>query len=154
MTTPKVILVKPEDIPDIWIDVKPLLEEALAHSVGELHTSDILRMLLNEKEFLWIGIDNNELQSVLIAEPIKYPRKQILRIVIWTVSKDSEFNKWIPYLYLIEDLGRTLNCTHLEAWARKGLVRKLKWDHEYSVISKPIKPKQQRKRRRRSKQNG
>ena len=154
MTTPKVLIVKPENIPDIWPDVRPLLEEALEHSVGELHPSDILRMLLNEREFLWIGIDDNKIQSVLIAESIKYPRKQTLRIVIWTVSKESDFNKWIPYLYLIEDFGRTLNCTHLEAWARKGLVRKLKWDHEYSVISKTIKPKQPRKRRRRTKSNG
>ena len=154
MTTPKVLIVKPENIPDIWPDVSPLLEEALEHSVGELHPSDILRMLLNEREFLWIGIDDNKIQSILIAESIKYPRKQTLRIVIWTVSKESDFNKWIPYLYLIEDFGRTLNCTHLEAWARKGLVRKLKWDHEYSVISKAIKPKQPRKRRRRTKSNG
>ena len=109
---------------------------------------------MNEREYLWIGIDNGEIKSALVVEPVKYPRKNVLRILVWTVDRSSDFDLWYKHLHLIEDFGRKLGCTHLEAWARKGLVRKLKWDHEYSVISKPIKPKQPRKRRRRTKTNG
>ena len=154
MTTQEVILVKPELIPDIWPRVRSLIGEALDHTIGELHTSDILKMLLNEKELLWVGVEHAEINSVLVAEVVNYPRKRVLRIVVWTVDQESDFNTWIKHLHKIEDFARTAECSHLEAWARKGLTRKLNWEHEYAVISKPIKPKQQRKRRRRSKQNG
>jgi len=154
MTTREVLLVKPEFIPDIWFKVKPLIDQALDHSIGELHSSDIMKMLLNEEEFLWVGMEDGDIKSVLVSEIINYPRKRILRIIIWTVDQESDFDTWIKYLYKIEDFARTIECSHLEAWARKGLTRKLNWDHEYTVISKPIKPKQQRKRRRRTKSNG
>ena len=55
-------------------------------------------------------------------------------------------------MFKIAYFARNAECSHLEAWARKGLTRKLNWEHEYSVISKQIKPK--RKRRRRPKKNG
>ena len=154
MTTQEVILVKPELIPDIWPRVRSLIGEALDHTIGELHTSDILKMLLNEKELLWVGVEHAEINSVLVAEVVNYPRKRVLRIVVWTVDQESDFNTWIKHLHKIEDFARTAECSHLEAWARKGLTRKLNWEHEYAVISKPIKPKQQRKRRRRPKKHG
>ena len=154
MTTQQVVLVKSEDIPDIWYSLKPLFEEALDHSTGEILPADLLKQLLNEREYLWIGIDKGEIKSALVVEPVKYPRKNVLRILVWTVDRSSDFELWYKHLHLIEDFGRKLGCTHLEAWARKGLVRRLNWDHEYSVISKPIKPKQPRKRRRRTKTNG
>ena len=154
MTTQKVLLVEPEFVPDIWPRVRALIDEALDHTIAELHSSDILKMILNEREFLWVGVEDDVIKSALVAEVVNYPRKRILRIVVWTVDQDSDFNTWIRYLHIIEDFARTMKCSHLEAWARKGLTRKLNWEHEYSVISKPIKPKQQRKRRRRTKSNG
>lgn len=149
MTTQQVLLVKPEFVPEIWFTVGPLIDQALSHTIGELHSSDILKMILNEKEFLWVGIEDDEIKSALVAEIVNYPKKRILRVITWTVDEESDFKTWIKYLYLIEDFARTAECSHLEAWARKGLTRKLDWDHEYSVISKLIKPKQKRKRRRR-----
>ena len=35
--------------------------------------------------------------------------------------------------------GRGIGCNALEAWCRKGLARKLDWEHNYTVIVKPIK---------------
>jgi hypothetical protein len=154
MTTQQVALVKPEDIPDIWYSIKPLFEEALNHSAGECLPAHLLQDLLNEREFLWIGIDEGEIKSALVASPIKYPRRNTLRILTWTVDKSSDFDMWYKHLHLIEEFGRKLGCTHVEAWVRKGLVKKLNWEHEYSIISKPIKTKQPRKRRRRTKTNG
>ena len=52
MTTQQVVLVKSEDIPDIWYSLKPLFEEALDHSTGELLPADLLKQLLNEREYL------------------------------------------------------------------------------------------------------
>ena len=152
MTTQEVLLVKPEFVPDIWSRVRSLIDEALDHTIGELHSSDILKMILNEKEFLWVGVENDDIKSALVAEVVDYPRKRILRIVVWTVDQESDFDDWIKHLHIIEDFARTAGCSHLEAWARKGLTRKLNWEHEYSVISKQIKPK--RKRRRRPKKHG
>jgi len=154
MTTPEVILVKPEFAPDIWSRVRPLIEKALDHSRGELHSSDILRSILNEKDHLWVGLEDGDIKAALVTTIINYPRMRILRIVIWAVDQESDFDTWIKHLHKIEDFARSVECSHLEAWARKGLTRKLDWNHDYALISKSIKPKQQRKRRRRTKSNG
>ena len=154
MTTQKALLIKVEDVPDIWIKVKPLVDSALEHSRNELNSYDILKMILNEKGHLWIGVEDGDIKSALVTTIINYPRKRILRIVVWTVERESNSDIWLKYLYKIEDFARINECSHLEAWARKGFTRKLGWNHDYTLISKLIKPKQQRKRRRRPKKHG
>ena len=154
MTTQQALLVNTEDVPDIWFKVKPLVDSALEHSRDELNSYDILKMILNEKGHLWVGVEDKDIKSALVTTIINYPRKRILRIVVWAVERESDFDTWIKHLYKIEDFARINECSHLEAWARKGLTRKLDWNHDYTLISKLIKPKQQRKRRRRPKKHG
>lgn len=148
MTTQKALLVNPEFLPDIWFSVRPLIDKALEHSVGEITSYDILKFLLNGKEFLWVGVEDDEIKSILVAEIVNYPRKRILRIVACSVDNDSNFETWSKYLHLVEDFARTSNCSHLEAMVRKGFTRKLNWEHEYSYILKPIRAKRKRKRRK------
>ena len=47
-------LVQPNEIPYIWIEVKPLIEKALTHANGEMLTEDVLRLLLQNKEHLFL----------------------------------------------------------------------------------------------------
>ena len=67
MTTQEVILVKPEFVPDIWSRVRPLIEKALDHSRGELHSSDILRTILNKKDCLWVGLEDGDIKTALVT---------------------------------------------------------------------------------------
>ena len=158
MTTRQFFLIDPSKAPDIWHNIKPLIEKTLPYSEGEMTPSDSLRMIMNEEQQLWLGIDDGEIFLALITEIIRYPQKSTLRIINFSTQTEHGMDIWYDQmLETLNEFGLKVNCTNLEAWCRKGLARKLDWEHEYVVISKPIKPKeakQPRKRRRRSKTNG
>ncbi len=136
--TIKTELIHPNTIPYVWIEVKPLIEKALAHSDGEYSVEDILEYLLNREMSLWLGTKNNNIDYALVTEVKKLPRKKCLSIV--TISSKSGYGltPWLKSLPIIEEYALNCGCDYLEAWCRKGLARKLKWDNEYSVITKTI----------------
>ena len=153
MTT-HLLLVKPENVQDVWPQARPLIEKALAHDyLGSMTSTDALRLILNERQQLWIGIDTDIFLAIL-TEIVHYPQSKVLRIIAFSTVTGHDMDVWYHHINVLEEFALACECTALEAWARKGLAEKLKWEHEYAVISKPIKPKQQRKRRRRTKSNG
>jgi hypothetical protein len=153
MTT-QLLLVKTEDVQDVWPKARPLIEKALAYDyLGSMTSTDALRLILNERQQLWIGFDTDIFLAIL-TEVVHYPKNKVLRIIAFSTETGHDMNVWYHHLSVLEEFALTCECTALEAWARKGLAEKLKWEHEYAVISKSIKPKQQRKRRRRTKSNG
>ena len=131
-------LVQPNEIPYIWIEVKPLIEKALTHANGEMLPEDVLSLLLTNKEHLFIGFTNDEIQSALVGEIIIYPRKKVFRIITWSTKSGHDYEAWIDLFGTIEYFAKNKGCDSIEAWTRKGLARKLKWDNEYSVITKNI----------------
>ena len=157
MTT-QLLLVEPEDVQDVWPKAGPLIEKALAYDyLGSMTSTDALRLILNEHQQLWVGFDTDIFLAIL-TEVIHYPKNKVLRILAFSTETGHDMNVWYHHLSVLEEFALTCECTALEAWCRKGLAKKLKWEHEYAVISKFIKPKpkqqQQRKRRRRTKSNG
>ena len=131
-------LIEPSEIPYIWVDVKPLIDKALVHANGEMLTSDVLKLLLENKEHLFIGFDNDEILSALVGEIIHYPQKKVFRIITWSTKSGHDYEEWIDLFNTIEYFAKSKGCDSIEAWTRKGLARKLKWDNEYSVITKNI----------------
>ncbi len=155
MTTQQFTLVKPEDVPFIWHEVEPLIEKALKHNyLGSMTSVDALRLILNERQQLWIGVDKDGLFLTILTQVVPYPRHTVLRIITFATKTGHDMDIWYHHLSTLEQFGRDCDCKALEAWTRKGLAEKLNWEHEYAVITKEIKPKQQRKRRRRTKSNG
>ena len=136
--TNEALFVERKDIPYIWHEVVPLIEKALVYSEGAMFVSDVLGLLLDGTECLFIGKRDGKIYSALVGEIVCYPRKKIFRIVTWSTSSGHDMKEWIQLLYVIEDYARSQFCEELEAWTRKGLARKLKWDNEYSVITKKL----------------
>jgi len=152
MTT-QLLLVKIEDVQDVWPKARPLIEKALAYDyLGSMTSTDALRLILNGRQQLWIGVDTDIFLSIL-TEIVHYPKNKVLRIIAFSTVTGHDMDIWYHHLNILEEFALTCECTALEAWARKGLAEKLKWEHKYAVISKPIKPRQQRKRRRRPKKH-
>ena len=115
--TPNLFLVKPDDIEDLWLGVRPLVQKALKHAEGALTTTDV------------------------IVEVIKYPRHKICRIITAATESGHELDAWYPTMFKnVEKWALSQDCVAFEAWCRKGLARKLKWDHEHAVIYKVLKP--------------
>ena len=152
MTT-QLLLVKTENVQDVWPKARPLIEKALCYDyLGSMTSTDALRLILNERQQLWIGFDTDIFLAIL-TEVVHYPKNKVLRIIAFSTETGHDMNAWYHHLNTLEEFALACECTALEAWARKGLAEKLKWEHKYAVISKPIKPKQ-RKRRRRPKKHG
>ena len=87
---------------------------------------------------LFIGYDNDEILSALVGEIISYPQKKVFRIITWSTKSGHDYEAWIDLFDTIEYFAKSKGCDSIEAWTRKGLARKLKWDNEYSVITKNI----------------
>ncbi len=138
MSTPNLLLVNPKDVNLVWHEAKPLLDKALKYSEGELLSSDILKLIFEGKQALWVGINKKKLYCAAITEVIPYPQKRVLRIVTFSTKSGYQYDLWKDLIPILEDYGKHFKCSSMEAWARKGLARKLKWDHEYSVITKNI----------------
>ncbi len=133
-------LVNPDMVQDIWPVARPLVEKALAHSEGQMLSSDALRMILNNKQQLWVGFEQESIFTAVVTEVINYPRHKILRIITFATQTGYGMDHWYDTIVnTLSAYGRTLKCTALEAWCRKGLARKLDWEHNYTVIVKPIK---------------
>lgn len=137
----RVVMVAPEDIPYIWGDVVPLLNEALKHSEGELLSDDLLDHLDNEDLKMWIALQDGDVIACMVTEIIEYPRKKIVR-VITLAGRDMDL--WYDFLPLVEGYAIRNDCSALEAWTRKGMTRKLKdWKHSYDIITKDLKQRMQ-----------
>ena len=126
------------EVPRIWHEVKPLVEKALAHADGEQLPEDVLLKLLNERMILFTGIEGQDLAGICIAEIIFYPRKKVLQVTLAATKSGRDFELWNETFEVVEDFGRAMGCTSVSAWVRKGFVKKLKWKHKYSVVTKDL----------------
>jgi len=128
--------VDPKDIPHVWDEVKPLINKALSHANGEMDVSDVLTFLFEGSQILWIGIKNDTIFCAGTTEVVNYPKKKILRIITFASKTGHDYELWKDFADTLENFGTKIGCSSLEAWTRKGLAKKLKWDNEYSVITR------------------
>ena len=139
MTTPNLCLIPPKDLPYIWPDVKNLLDKSLSQQQYESSSKDILVNLMNGDQVLWVGIDKKKIFCAGVTEFCYNPQKKSLNIVAFASKSGHDYELWKDFIYTLEDFGAQYGCAFIEATVRKGLAKKLKWDHEYSVITKTIK---------------
>lgn len=140
---PILLIVDPNDIDYIWEDVEPLIDIALSYSNGELLSQDVRRMVMTEQQTLWVGLKDGEIFCAGTTEIVTYPRKKLLRVITFATKNGHDYKYWKSFEEVIEGFAIRRECSALEAWTRKGLAKKLDWDHEYSVITKDIKDKWQ-----------
>jgi len=131
-------LVPPSDVLKLWGKVEPLITKALKHNHGELVSSDILELLLQKRQLLWVGFEDNDIHSALVGEFITYPRKKAFRIITWSTKSGYHYEEWMELFNKIENFARLNGCSVMEAWTRKGLAKKLNWNHSYSVVVKQL----------------
>ena len=60
--------IQPWQLPRTWHHIKPLIDKALDHSLGEQLASDMLEDLMNDQLWLLAGIDEQgDLAGVIVA---------------------------------------------------------------------------------------
>ena len=132
------IPLKPEEVPQVWDRVKPLIDKALVHTIGEQTSHDILIKLVKKENILFIGVEAQEIMSALVGEVMIYPQKRVFHITTWANKTGHDYEQWMQLFDVVEDFARMQGCTLISAWTRKGLAKKLNWTHEYSVVTKNL----------------
>ena len=93
MTT-RLILVDTEHVQDVWQEARPLIEKALAYDyLGNMTSTDALRLLLNEHQQLWLGIDTGIFLAIL-TEIVKYPKNNVLRVIAFATKTGHDMDAW------------------------------------------------------------
>lgn len=123
----------------VWPQVAPLVTEALEHSRGELWPEDVFECLVEQFMQLWIAYrEDGTLRACMVTQIIHYPRKKFLRVV---VLSGDEMSEWEHGWSFVETWARAQGCTGVEAYARKGFVRRAKaqgFMEYYSMIGKDL----------------
>ena len=131
-------------LPRVWHLIKPLIDKALDHSLGERMASDMLEDLMNDQLWLLAGIDEQgDLAGVLVAEEIVHPQKKELYVHAWATQTGYGFDDWVElFEQSLLEIAYDNGCHYISSNCRKGLAKKMTtkrgWDNSYSVITKPV----------------
>ena len=136
--------IKPWQLPRTWHLIKPLIDKALDHSLGEQLASDMLEDLMNDQLWLLAGIDEQgDLAGVIVAEEIVHPQKKELYVHAWATQTGYGFDDWVElFEQSLLEIATDNGCHYISSNCRKGLAKKMttkrNWIDKYSVICKPV----------------
>lgn len=131
-------------LPRVWHILRPIIDKALDHSLGERLASDMLEQLMNDELWLLSGIDEQgDLAGVLVAEEIVHPQKKELYVHAWATVTGYGFDDWVDlFEQSLLEIANDTGCHYISSMCRKGLAKKMTtqrgWNDKYSVITKPV----------------
>ena len=136
--------IHPWQLPRVWHILRPIIDKALDHSLGEQLASDMLEQLMNDELWLLTGIDEQgDLAGVLVAEEIVHAQKKELYVHAWATVTGYGFDDWVePFEQSLLEIAQDTGCHYISTMCRKGLAKKMStkrgWIDTHSVISKLI----------------
>ena len=136
--------IHPWQLPRVWHILRPIIDKALVHSLGEQIASDMLEALMNAELWLLTGIaEQGDLAGVLVAEEIVHPQKKELYVHAWATVTGYGFDDWVePFEQSLLEIAQDTGCHYISSMCRKGLAKKMTtqrgWSDKYSVICKPV----------------
>ena len=132
----KAHLIQPEDVAYVWEDVSPMLARVIRHTEGELEPDDFLEPLTHGTMQLWMAVEKNTVEAVMVTQRIEYPQKTILRAI---AMSGDDFEKVRGFQDMIESFAIKTGCSALEMWGRKGWKKLLPdWKPTYIVYTKDL----------------
>tara|TARA_R100000458_G_C8235943_1_gene216311 strand:+ start:174 stop:587 length:414 start_codon:yes stop_codon:yes gene_type:complete len=126
-----------EELSSIKNEILPILIKCYEHNadVYDVTPDQLIDLALDREYLIWIGKNNNIIEMICVTQL----QKNSFFILIWATKSGWDFNLWYePTLSKLESFAKSLGYSKLEALTRKGLARKLKWDHEYCIITKNL----------------
>ena len=119
-----------EEAADRWHEIKPRIEKALVHGIGETTAHDHFLAIMAGNEQLW---ENN--LTFGITRVNVFPRFKQLQIVAATGSA------WMKSHPVLEQFAKELECSNMSVWGRPGWERALKplgYKKAYTVMVKDL----------------
>lgn len=119
------VLVSPQNFPNIINLVMPRIENATAYSVGKYKGADIVRLIASGAMQLWLAYDdeNEKLEGLAITEIAQYPQRKICRFICAT---GENYERWFHHMEEMEKWGISMGCDGFQAECRAGWQRPLK----------------------------
>lgn len=112
------------DIDQVWEEVSPLLEKALARSNGEMWLEDVYDRCKDNRMNLLIAVIEKAIVAAFVTEVVDYPRKRALRLVL---GGGAHLKEWGPHLNEFMEIGaKAIGADLIEVHGRKGWMRYLK----------------------------
>jgi len=126
------------NIPLLWEQVAPLIEQALEYAEGEYLVQDIHKLLMYGKMQLWIAADT-DLQGIVVTEFITFPQKTVGHMVL---IAGENLDNWDHVFDLIEKWMYEEGADLVRAYARPGFTTRAiahGYDFTYQIYSKPLR---------------
>jgi hypothetical protein len=131
--------VPPSLLERLWPFAEPFIKRALDQATGEFSANDIKKFCENETLRLLLVFDGARIVAAATCELVQYPTMRRLRVVH---LGGTGFDDWIAELdAALVNVARELECSSLEAFVRKGFVRKLadwRWKQRYVMVVKEL----------------
>jgi len=129
------------DVDDVWNDVVPLIERALARSRGEFTVDDVRYCLTERLMQLWVAHNaEHKIEACLVTQLAHYPRRKFLRIIALGGKHSSHWDRGIELVFM---WARSLGCDGVESFSRPGIARlykKFGFRSYYSVVGLDFQP--------------
>ena len=127
------------NIPILWDQIAPLIEQALRYSDGEFNLQDIYSMLMYQKMQLWVVADEEmAVQACFITEFRNFPRMKICYIVL---ASGEHLVSWEHCFEELERWAYHEGASVMRAFGRKGwspLARKLGYGIRQYMYTKEL----------------
>lgn len=117
MSETVITMIYSSNIPQIWQEVMPLLEEAVAHS-GTHAIEDIYKSLMGGKSQLWVQW-SGKVDAVVTTEFIDYPKGLWLRFWLAGALKGADI-LWQQFFDTLYDFAEKSKCVGIEDCGRTG----------------------------------
>lgn len=111
-----------EDVEYFFDQAAPLLQKALKYADGELTVWDIKRLIGKGLMQLWLGVQQGEVETVMVTEIADYPAKRIVRVV----ALAGRISPYLHVFEMIKEWAVVNGAVELEAWCRPAMSRLLR----------------------------
>lgn len=124
MTT-TITAVPKEHIKNVWQEVSPWLDKAIARTHGRYHNVDILTSIIEGTASLWLAIANGEILGSLVFTISLYPSGMKVGRIDYIAGRDRD--EWFKEMWdAIVEYAKNDGCVMIEMVARRGTAEYVK----------------------------
>jgi len=106
---------------DVWPKVRPHLSRAAEYTHGRFDVEDILGLIVEGEQDLWIAFDGPDVKSAVTTSIVNYPR---LRALCMQFTGGDDLKEWkAPMLSLLQQWAFDNNCDVIESSGRPGWAK-------------------------------
>ena len=114
------VLVLPHHVSGHWLEVEPMIAQALKRGHSHWSALNIFEYLLKGEMLLWLSKRGDEIEACGVTQIINYPLSRVCSILVIS-GKVSE--NWLRFEADFTEYARKQYCTQMEGYGRRGWQR-------------------------------